>query len=315
MNTVNSTICNQSINQLRCSQSCTSNSFSTDKEQISSIIKDISLDHTDLTDEQKKKFKQFLSENQDVFALNDTDLGRTHLLEHRIETKDHPPISQKPYPVPHSLRGIIKEHIDKMLKQGVIRPSFSPWASPVVLVKKKEGTLRFCIDFRKLNAVTVKDTYPLPRIDDILTTLNKTQYYTSLDLQSGYWQVPVLEKDIPKTAFITFGGLWEFVTLPFGLCNAPSLFQRLMERVLSGLLWKFAFCYIDDILCCSTTFDEHISHLSQIFGRLRTANLKLKISKCHFAQKQISFLGHTVSKHGIEWLRYFRKISNKASII
>ena len=276
-----------------------SNASSPNKDQIAKTINDISLENTDLTFQQKAKLKQLLIENQDIFALSDIDLGRTHLLEHRIDTKDHPPISQKPYPVPHALRNIIKEHVDKMLKQGVIRPSFSPWASPVVLVKKKEGTLRFCIDFRKLNAITVKDTYPLPRIDDILTTLNKTRYYTSLDLQSGYWQVPVHKNDISKTAFITFGGLWEFITLPFGLCNAPSLFQRLMERVLSGLLWKFAFVYIDDILCCSTTFDEHVSHLKQIFNRLRAANLKLKISKCHFAQKQISFLGHTVSQQGI----------------
>ena len=259
----------------------------------------IILSQSVLTPTQTQSLKQCLEANIDRFATTDFDLGHTELLQHEIDTGGSPPIHQKPYPVPFSQRSIIEEHVNKMLKQGVIQPSNSPWSSPVVLVKKKDNTIRFCIDYRKLNAITVKDTYPLPRIDEILLTLGQSQYYTSLDLMSGYWQVGVKKEDRPKTAFITFGGLWEFISLPFGLCNAPSLFQRLMERVLAGLLWRFCFCYIDDILICSPTFEDHIEHLNQVFARLRKHGLKLKLKKCHFALKEIQFLGHTVSPKGI----------------
>ena len=233
-------------------------------------------------------------------CLQNYDLGHTTVLEHTINTGTHPPVHQKLYPVPFAQRKVIQDHIDKMLKQGVIRPSNSPWSSPVVLVKKPDNTLRFCCDFRGLNAVTIKDTYPLPRTDDILATLGKTRFYSSLDLMAGYWQVGVAEQDRPKTAFITFGGLWEWNTLPFGLCNAPSLFQRLMERILAGILWNFCFCYIDDILVCSPTFEQHLDHLKQVFQRLRDANLKLKLKKCQFARTEVPYLGHVVTKDGVK---------------
>ena len=155
----------------------------------------------------------------------------------------------------------------------------------MVLVPKKDGSLRFCIDYRRLNGVTSKDVYPLPRIDDILDTLGTSQYFSSLDLCAGYWQI-VLEPDArPKSAFMTHRGLHEFVRLPFGLCNGPSTFQRLMEVVLNGLVWSTCFVYIDDVLVCSKTFDEHLKHLNEIFARLCSANLKLKAKKCLYVQR------------------------------
>ena len=148
-----------------------------------------------------------------------------------------------------------------MLRQGIIRPSFSPWASPVVLVKKKSGDYRFCIDYRRLNAVTKRDVYPLPRMDDVFDRLAGAKFFSSLDLMSGYWQVPVAEADRSKTAFITPDGLYEFMRLPFGLNNAPSTFQRLMDRVLARLKWQMCLVYLDDVLIFEKTFEEHQKRL------------------------------------------------------
>ena len=158
----------------------------------------------------------------------------------------------------------------------------SPWSSPIVLVPKKDGSSRFCVDYRRLNSVSRKDVYPLPRIDDILDTLGQTKFFSSLDLCSGYWQIEMHPDSRSKTAFVTQPGFHEFVRLPFGLCNGPSTFQRLMEVVLNGLVWDSCFVYIDDVLVCSRTFDAHLRHLEQVFQRLREANLKLKPQKCFF---------------------------------
>ena len=157
------------------------------------------------------------------------------MAEHAIDTENAHPISCVPYRVSAPERRMIIEKVTEMLRQGIIRPSFSPWASPVVLVKKKSGDYRFCIDYRRLNAVTKRDVYPLPRMDDVFDRLAGAKFFSSLDLMSGYWQVPVAEADRSKTAFITPDGLYEFMRLPFGLNNAPSTFQRLMDRVLARL--------------------------------------------------------------------------------
>ena len=169
----------------------------------------------------------------------------------------------------------------------------------MVLVPKKDGSLRFCVDFRRLNSVTRKDVYPLPRVDDILDTLGNARYFTTLDLASGYWQVPLDEDARPKTAFTTHQGLYEFVRMPFGLCNAPATFQRAMQSVLAGLEWRDCFVYIDDILIASTTFEEHLRHLEQVFDRLRTANLRLKPKKCRFLCEEVKYLGHVISVRGV----------------
>ena len=166
--------------------------------------------------------------------------------------------------------------VQQMLASDVIRPSNSPWASPVVMVNKKDGSLRFCVDFRQLNAATVKDAYPLPRIDDLLDALHGARWFSTLDLKSGYWQVPIMERDKEKTAFRTSSGqLYEFNQVPFGLCNAPATFSRLMDRVLSGLHWETCLFYFDDIIVFSSTWEEHLARLRQVFERLRHADLKL----------------------------------------
>ena len=186
--------------------------------------------------------------------------------------------------------------ISQMLEQGVIQPSNSPWASPVVLVAKKDGTSRFCVDYRRLNSVTKMDTFPLPRIDDSLDLLANTAFFTTLDLASGYWQVEMDSESRPKTAFCSHSGLYEFNVMPFGLCNAPATFQRLMEAVLVGLA---SIVYLDDILVMGRTFEEHLDNLTQVLSRLKQAGLRLKPKKCHLAKRKVCYLGYVVSNEGI----------------
>ena len=181
-------------------------------------------------------------------------LAHTPTVTHSIDTQGHPPINQPPYREGPHQQELIKTNIDAMLKHKVIRPSNSPWASPVVLVNKLDGGIRFCVDYKKLNAITRKDSYPLPRIDDTLDALFGMKYFSTLDLASGYWQVELTEKDKEKTAFITREGLFEFNVMPFGLTNALATFQRLMDLVLAGLKWHNCLVYLDDIIIFSVTF-------------------------------------------------------------
>ena len=248
---------------------------------------------------ENKKLQLLLDQYSDIFATSSLDLGHTKIIQHKIDTGEAIPIKQQPYRVSHHQKASIEKHISDMLDQGIIEVSSSPWSSPVVLVKKKDGGTRFCIDYRKLNAVTRKDSYPLPRIDDALDSLAGSKYFSTLDLQSGYHQVAMHPDSKEKTAFISHAGLYQFNVLSFGLTNAPPQFQRLMSRVLHGLEWKVCLVYIDDVIVFSTTFDEHIARLKLVFDRLRDANLKLKPSKCHFARSTVNYLGFLVSPDGI----------------
>jgi len=187
-----------------------------------------------------------------------------------------------------------------MLDAGFIRESNSEYASGVVVVEKKGGELRFCVDYRDLNKKTKKDSYPLPRIDDILETLQGSQWFSSLDLASGYWQVEMKPEDIPKTAFITHHGLFEFTVMPFGLTNAPGTFQRLMDKVLRDELWKSVVVYLDDVNIFSKTWEEHLKHLENVFERIKKAGLKLSPKKCQFGNSELKFLGHIVGQDGIK---------------
>ena len=175
---------------------------------------------------------------------------------------------------------MINEHLKEMLRHKVIEPFKSPWAFPIVLVPKKDGTLRFCVDYRKLNAITIKDSYALPRIDDALATLSGNTYFSSVDLNAGYWQIPMNEDDKDKTSFITDAGLFRFNVLAFGLTNAPATFPRYMDAVLAGLKWNILLVYIDDVLIYSKTFHDHLRDLEEVFDRLIEANMQLKPSKC-----------------------------------
>ena len=251
------------------------------------------------SDAEKEQLYALLMEYSDVFSLSSGELGRTAVTKHHINTGDAQPVHLLPRRIPQARRDEVKRLIQEMLDQRAIQHSDSPWSSFVVLAKKKDGSTRFCIDYRKVNEVTRKDAYPLPRVDDTLDTLVGSKYFSTLDLASGYWQVEVAEIDQPKTSFTTPEGLFQFRVMPFGLCNAPATFQRLMDRVLSGLKWSTCLVYFDDIMVVGTSFADHLSNIGGVLARLRGAGLKLKPGKCCLCQKLVAFLGHIVSAEGI----------------
>lgn len=180
-----------------------------------------------------------------------------------------------------------------------MKESCSPWAAPIVLVQKKYRAWRFCVDYRKLNNVTHKDAFPLPCMEDSLTSLHKAEWYSTLDLPSGYCQVEVEENDNEKTAFTTPFGLFEFERMPFGLCNAPATFQRLMQRCLGEQLAESAFVYLDDVMVFYRSFSDHLDHLESVFQALGRYGLKLRPEKFQLLRKQVKFLGHVVSSQGV----------------
>jgi len=258
---------------------------------------EITLENSNIDNGQKQQLKQLLKKYQKVVAKHEFDLGQTSIIKHSIPMTNEAPIKQRPYRIPYSLQDTVKQQVKEMAEHNIIRESTSPWTSPVVMVKKKDGKMRFCIDYRKLNSMTRKDTFPLPRIDEMLDKLSNATIFTTLDLQSGYWQIEVEEIDKPKTAFSTGNDLWEFNVLPFGLTGAPATFQRCMNFILMDA--THAMVYIDDIIIFSKSFDEHLLDLTDVFRRLEVAGLKVKPTKCEFAQKSVTFLGHVVSADGI----------------
>jgi transposase InsO family protein len=272
----------------------------TDKQVPPEIQKLISEAEEDIADDQRQILTNLLLEKESVFKLEGQPLGRTDLVKHEIYTGDSLPVKQPVRRPPIHWRETAELELQKMIDSGVIEPSSSPWASPVVLVKKKDGTARYCIDYRKLNAVTKKDSYPLPRIDDSLDALGKAKYFSTLDLASGYWQIGMTDEAKEKSAFCSTSGLFQFKVMPFGLTNAPATFQRLMERVLAGLQWRICLVYIDDIIIFSETVEEHLKQLACVLERLQLAGLKLKPQKCFLLRKRVAYLGHIVSSQGIE---------------
>ena len=244
--------------------------------------------------------KEMLKRNAKVFSKDDMDMGRTNLVKHHIKLTDPVPFKEAYRRIPPQMYDEIKAHIQEMLDLGAIRPSNSPWASAIVLVRKKDGRLRFCIDLRKLNNRTVKDAYSLPRIESILDSLGGAQIFSTLDLKAGYWQVEMAEECKAYTAF-TCGplGFYECDTMPFGATNAPATFQRLMHDCLGELNMNWCIVYLDDIIIFSDTKEEHLKRLEAVFQKLCAAGLKLKPSKCFFFKEEIEYLGHVVSGKGI----------------
>lgn len=225
--------------------------------------------------------------------------GGTQLVEHVIET-DSSPIKQRYYPVNPIMQRIIDEELDKMLEMGVVEPSSSGWSSPVLMVPKKDGTHRFCVDFRKLNAVTKRDAYPLPYISAILDRLRNATYLSSLDIKSAYWQVPVAQESRDYLSFTVPGrGLFRFCRMPFGLHNSPATWQRLIDKVLGPELEPFVFVYLDDIIVVTSTFEEHCQILKEVLDRLSKANLRLSLEKCQLCRSELKYLGYVVNEHGI----------------
>ena len=261
---------------------------------------EVDLDASVLTEEQKHKVRIILNKWQNIFSKGPTDLGCTNLVEHEIHLENEDPFKDPYRRIPPALIQEIREHLNEMIEAGAIRPSKSPFSSNVVIARKKDGSIRFCIDYRKLNQRTVKDAYAIPRVDDTLQLLAGAKYFSTLDLKSGYWQVEVKEADKAKTAFqVGSLGFYECNRMPFGLCNAPATFQRLMERCMGDLNLRDCLIYLDDIIIFSTTFEEHLERLQAVFARLQDHNLKLKPVKCKLFRRKVSYLGHVVSEAGI----------------
>ncbi len=256
---------------------------------------------TTLSDSQYNMAERLLKNYSDRFHPPDAKLSHTDAVEHYIELKEGHgrPLKCPPRRVAPGRKEMIEQEIEKMLKNDIISPSSGPWASPIVLVTKKDGTTRFCVNYKKLNKATKLDAYPLPKIDDCIDSLQGARYFCTLDLASGYWQIKVAEADREKTAFTSHVGLFKFNVMPFGLTNAPATFQRMMDGVLSGLINRICLCYIDDIIVYGKTIEELISNLDEVLLRLRQNNLLLKPKKCTFFQTSVNFLGHVISGDGV----------------
>ena len=257
----------------------------------------------DLPPEEKTCLLDLIAELHGAFSLSMEDRGETDLVQFEIDTGSASPRRQSPRRMPFLVRQEVTRQLQDMQAAGIIQPSKSPWASPIVLVQKKDGSHRFCVDYRELNSVTKKDTFPLPRIDDLLDQLGCAKYFSTLDLASGFWQIRVHPDSVEKTAFAVPQGLYEFV-MPFGLCNAPSVFQRLMQQVLMGLNPldgpDFVSVYIDDVLVFSETLNDNLEHLRKVITRIQSVGLKLKPAKCRFACREVKYLRHLITPSGLK---------------
>ena len=244
--------------------------------------------------------KEMLERNAKTFSKNDLDMGRTNLVKHHIKLTDLIPFKEAYRRIPPQMYDEVKAHIQEMLDLGAIRPSNSPWALVIVLVRKKDGRLRFCIDLRRLNNRTVKDAYSLPKIESISDSLLGAKIFSTLDLKAGYWQMEMAEECKAYTAF-TCGplGFYECDTMSFGATNAPATFQRLMHDCLGDLNMRWCIVYLDDIIIFSDTKEKHLKRLEVVFQKLAVAGLKLKPSKCFLFREEIEYLGHVVSGKGI----------------
>ena len=240
-----------------------------------------------LTEQQRQDVVQLLEEFKGVMCDSP---GRTDKVKHDIDTATARPVRLPAYRLPHAYRDTVKKEIAEMLECGIIEPSSSEWSSPIVLVKKKDGTLRFCVDYRRLNGVLASDAYPMPRVDELIDRCGQSKFITTLDLTKGYWQVPLSERARHKTTFATPFGLYQFNVMPFGLQGAPATFQRLMDVALQGLD-DFAASYIDDIAIFSETWEEHLQHIRQVSQRLVESNLTVKVRKCKFGMARCGYLG------------------------
>ena len=256
--------------------------------------------HASLGDSGRQSLRSLLYKYKHVFpAPGEPVTGRSKSVQHEIEIKDARPVRcglRRLAPA-----GLRREQdcVREMLSGGQIEPSDSPWASPVVLVMKKDGSTRFCVDYLQLNSLTVKDAYPLPRIDDSLRLLGNQQWFSTMDLASGYWQVAMSPEAKKKAAFVTNEGLFQFRVMPFGLCKAPATFERLMDRVVCGMRWSRCLVYLDDVISFGKTVPEAIWRLEEVLARLSDFGLQLKATKCTFMQTEVGFLGHIVGRTGL----------------
>lgn len=249
-----------------------------------------------LSEEWKGRIRRKLNSIPEVFAKNDLDYGHTTAVKHKIRLSDPTPFKQRVRPIHPSDYEAVRLHLKELCDANIIRESESPFASPVVIVKKKSGQIRLCVDYRKLNLQTIKDAYALPNIEETFSALTGSKWFSVMDLKSGFYQVEMEEEDKPKTAFVTPMGFWEFNRMPQGVTNAPSTFQRVMEKCMSSLNLKEVLVFIDDLIVFSETLEQHEERLN----RLKEFGLKLSPEKCHFFRKSVKYLGHVVSENGVE---------------
>ena len=276
-------------------------SQSTDNE-LPDHLKDLfERSSANLTPEETQSVHDLLIEYQDIFSKHDLDIGCFTAIKHKIETGDEEPVKHKLRRTPLGFEEEEQKYLKKMLDAGVIRPSISEWACSPVLIRKKDKTVRYCLDYRDLNAKTknVGCNWPLPSIDDCLDTLAGSQYFSTIDLAAGYWQILVDDKDIPKTAWISKYGHFESLRMPFGLKGAPSTMQRVIEYTLKGLLWLICLGYLDDVITKGKSFRDQLENLKKVFQRFREHHLKIKPKKCHLFQTEVVFLGRKVTPEGI----------------
>lgn len=264
------------------------------------IFEDIHIEE-DLTLDQSEQVKSLLRKHMDIFSKHEADIGDCDRIKHRIDLSDDTPFKQRHRRIPPSMVDEVRKHIEELLSSGIIRKSKSPWASNVVLVRKKNGKLRMCVDYRMLNKKTIKDSYALPRIEEVFDILNGSTLFSTIDMKSGYHQVTVEESHKSRTAF-TVGplGFYEYNKMPFGLSNSPATYQRLMEECLGDLNMKICVIYLDDLIIFSNSFEQHLERLDIVLTRLQQCNLKLSAEKCFFLKKKVKFLGHIVSGQGVE---------------
>ena len=260
----------------------------------------INLDHCEVSLAEKAELATLLDDYRDVFANNDTEVGRTNRAYFHIHTKTEVPVAIKLRRTPFSLRAEVDRQIQNMEERGIIEPSTSPYSAPILLVPKADGSYRFCADFRGLNDATITEIFPLPSVRECLDSLHGSNLFTTLDLYSGYWQIPIATKHRHKTAFSTESGHWQFCVMPFGVKNAPAVFARLMADIMNGLQWNGIAVYLDDIIIGGRNFREHYDLLKEVLERLRAAGLTIKSSKVSLCRKKLIFLGHQISAKGIE---------------
>ena len=249
-----------------------------------------------LSQQQRLQLEELLQKYDKIF---DTTPGHSDVIQHQIATGEAKPVFHPPYRIPATWQGKVRREIEEMLKAGIITPSTSPWTSPIIPLLKKDGGVRLCVDYRRLNEVTMDDRYPMPRVEELLEQMGKAKFISTLDLTKGYYQVSVAPEDRKKTAFMAPMGKFEFTRMPFGLKGAPATFQRLMDVIL-GSCSEYSRSYIDDIAIFSDSWEDHLLHLEDVLARLERAGLKAKPSKCNLAENYCSFLGHRVGDGKIE---------------
>jgi len=264
------------------------------------LLYETTIKETNLLPEVEQQLKQLLTKHKNTFAKSTLDMGYCNILEHDVDTGDHRPIKQPPRRPPLSSGDAEEKIVQDMLKAGIIQESKSEWASPVVLVKKPDNSYRFCVDYRRVNAITFKDAFPTTNIQDALDSLRGSRYFCTLDLLQGYWQIPNSARARERSAFCTRTNLYEFTRLPFGMTGAPATFCRVMQKVLGDLTGKIAISYIDDIIIFGRTQSELLDRLDQVLTRLQEHGLKVKPTKCSLFKTEIKFLGHLVNESGIK---------------